>query len=145
MRKLIYPLLLLAISQFNCIAGGVPLNVKNLKCEYRENPLGIDVIKPMLLWQIESAEKGWMQSAYEIKVASSESLINEDKGSYTLNVDIPANTLATVFLPATDIKRISENGKPLLNNKDFGSIKTENGKTIVDIGSGSYSFTIKQQ
>ena len=80
MQKLFYSLLLMAISQFNCIAQGAPFSVKKLKCEYRENPFGIDVFKPLLFWQIESAEKSWLQSAYEIKVASSERLLNEDKG-----------------------------------------------------------------
>ncbi|MFH1882724.1 MAG: hypothetical protein ABIL62_08455 [Planctomycetota bacterium] len=33
------------------IAGGVA--VKELRCEYRVNPLGIDVFKPRLSWSFE--------------------------------------------------------------------------------------------
>ncbi len=80
MKKLLYPIILLAVFQINSVLENQPFNIVNLKCNYRDNPLGIDVSSPALLWQIESAEKGWMQSAYEIKVASSESLLNEDKG-----------------------------------------------------------------
>ena len=44
----------------------------NLTCEYRENPLGIDVIRPRLSWQIQSDRRGVRQIAYRIVTASSE-------------------------------------------------------------------------
>ena len=42
--------------------------VKNLICEYHTNPIGIDVQKPRLSWQIESTAQNVLQTAYEIKV-----------------------------------------------------------------------------
>lgn len=42
--------------------------VKNLICEYHTNPVGIDVQKPRLSWQIESTAQNVLQTAYEIKV-----------------------------------------------------------------------------
>ena len=36
----------------------VPLIVSNLTCEYRTNPLGIDVLQPRLSWQLESDRRG---------------------------------------------------------------------------------------
>ena len=42
-----------------------------LRCEYRENPLGIDAPAPHLSWQSDSTELNWKQSAYQILVASS--------------------------------------------------------------------------
>lgn len=44
----------------------------HLRCEYLENPLGIDAATPQLSWQSDSKEQNWKQSAYEILVASSE-------------------------------------------------------------------------
>ncbi len=49
------------------------VQVVNLICEYHENPVGIDVQKPRLSWQLSSEEKNVMQSAYEIRVAKSKS------------------------------------------------------------------------
>src|ERR1022692_3079921 len=49
-----------------------PLAVKNLRCEYKVDPLGIDVRKPRLSWELASAEKGVMETSYEVKVAGSE-------------------------------------------------------------------------
>jgi len=54
--------------------------VENLRCEYLQNPLGIDVVKPRLSWITESNQRGWMQSAYQILVASSEDILKQDKG-----------------------------------------------------------------
>ncbi|CAN5497105.1 glycoside hydrolase family 78 protein [soil metagenome] len=46
--------------------------VAELKCEYLRNPVGIDVKRPRLSWQIESGEHGLTQIAYQIRVARSE-------------------------------------------------------------------------
>ncbi|MCU4164193.1 family 78 glycoside hydrolase catalytic domain [Carboxylicivirga caseinilyticus] len=45
--------------------------IKNLVTEYLTNPVGIDIIKPRLSWQLFSTETNVMQSAYEIRMASS--------------------------------------------------------------------------
>jgi len=58
---------LLLISGFSAFAA-VKTEVKELTCEYHTNPLGIDVLKPRLSWQIVSAEENILQTAYEIKV-----------------------------------------------------------------------------
>jgi len=41
-----------------------------LRCEYLENPLGIDAARPRLSWVLESRQRGQRQSAYRIRVAS---------------------------------------------------------------------------
>lgn len=45
--------------------------VQNLVTEYLINPVGIDVIKPRLSWQLISNEDNVMQTAYEIQIADS--------------------------------------------------------------------------
>jgi len=52
------------------------LKVKKLRCEYKENPLGIDVKKPRLSWQIDSPKRGTMQRAYALHVATDSSFEN---------------------------------------------------------------------
>lgn len=44
------------------------VNVTNLRCEYLKDPLGIDVAKPRLSWQLVSAERDQKQTAYQIIV-----------------------------------------------------------------------------
>jgi alpha-L-rhamnosidase len=59
--------ILLFISIGNTFAA-VKTEVKQLICEYHTNPMGIDIQKPRLSWQISSAEENILQTAYEIKV-----------------------------------------------------------------------------
>ena len=48
------------------------LQPTSLRCEYRVNPLGIDVLAPRLSWVLESNRRGARQTAYQITVAGSE-------------------------------------------------------------------------
>lgn len=50
--------------------------VANLRCEYRHDPLGIDVSRPRLSWVIEEGSqrlqaRGWRQTAYQVVVMGS--------------------------------------------------------------------------
>jgi alpha-L-rhamnosidase len=56
-----------------------PLAVRDLRCEYKLDPLGIDVRKPRLSWELASAEKGVMQTSYEVRVAGSEAELAKGK------------------------------------------------------------------
>ena len=52
-----------------------------LKCEYRIDPLGIDVLKPRLSWILESRRRGQVQGAYQILVADSLASLAADRGN----------------------------------------------------------------
>jgi alpha-L-rhamnosidase len=51
-----------------------------LKVEYAVNPLGVDVAQPRFSWLLEASERGQMQSASQILVASSEEAIHAGSG-----------------------------------------------------------------
>ena len=67
-----------------------------------------------------------------------------DNGQFNLDVEIPANTNATIYVPATDIKMISESGKPLSEIKDIQSGANENGYVVLEAGSGKYHFAVSK-
>jgi len=54
--------------------------VNQLRCEYRTNPLGIDVTRPRLSWIVESNRRNEKQTAYRIVVASSPEKLAKDEG-----------------------------------------------------------------
>jgi alpha-L-rhamnosidase len=56
------------------------IKVSDLKCEYRENPVGIESSVPRLSWLLHSSERGQMQNAYRILVATSLDKLNNDTG-----------------------------------------------------------------
>jgi alpha-L-rhamnosidase len=55
------------------------VSANHLRCEYRDNPLGIDSLAPRLSWRIESEQRGMLQSAYRIRVASESKKLDDDK------------------------------------------------------------------
>ena len=67
MQKLCSVPVLTACFLMTTLAQAAPVR---LRCDYRENPLGIDDVTPQFSWQSDSTERNWRQSAYEILVAS---------------------------------------------------------------------------
>src|SRR5438034_5120999 len=59
--------------------GDTPLTVKNLRCEYKVGPMGIDVRKPRLSWELVNPERGVLETSYEIRVAQSETDLAKGK------------------------------------------------------------------
>jgi alpha-L-rhamnosidase len=53
------------------------VDITNLRCEYRPNPLGIDVLAPRLSWVLASDRRGARQTAYRIQAASSQAELDE--------------------------------------------------------------------
>ena len=51
----------------------------NLKCENRIYPHGIDVLQPRLSWIVESPQRGEKQKAYQVVVASSRTLLDQNE------------------------------------------------------------------
>jgi alpha-L-rhamnosidase len=45
------------------------ISLTNLRVEYKNNPIGIDVMKPRLSWEIVSDERGVRQTAYQLRAA----------------------------------------------------------------------------
>lgn len=45
------------------------LQVAQLTCNYKSDPVGIDGLQPQLGWKLQAAERNTMQTAYELRVA----------------------------------------------------------------------------
>jgi alpha-L-rhamnosidase len=58
------------------------LTVDYLRCEYRENPYGVEVKHPRLGWSMISLQSGVVQTAYRILVADDKSLLEKNIGNY---------------------------------------------------------------
>ena len=57
--------------------GVIPVDQR---CEYVENPLGVDMPNPRLFWKLDSGERGQFQTAYQILVASTVEALAKDQG-----------------------------------------------------------------
>lgn len=76
----------------------VRLKAVNLRCEYLENPIGVDIYTPCLSWQLSSEEQTVSQSAYRILVAESlENLSSEENLIWDSGRVASANSLHIPF------------------------------------------------
>ncbi|SEN57057.1 alpha-L-rhamnosidase [Chitinophaga rupis] len=62
-------------------------------------------------------------------------------GKILLNVEVPANTTATIYIPGSSAENIQEGGQALSSQKDIKVSGTEGGYVVVNVGSGKYAFT----
>lgn len=56
-------------------------------------------------------------------------------------VEIPANTMATVYIPGVTLSSVLESGKSLSSLKEIKNLRQENGDVVMELGSGKYVFT----
>ena len=67
-------LILAIFAVFGCISiaanSAKSIEVKELKCEYFKNPIGLGDTEPRLSWIMTSDEQGQYQSAYQVLVAN---------------------------------------------------------------------------
>jgi alpha-L-rhamnosidase len=61
-----------------------------------------------------------------------------------LSVTIPANTVATVYIPTTAPDRITESGKPVRDITSIKFLRTEDSAAVYKVGSGVYEFSAVQ-
>ncbi len=62
----------------------------------------------------------------------------------TMDVEIPANTTATVYVPATNVAAVTEGGKALSAIADIKIGESEEGYIPLQVGSGKYHFVVNK-
>jgi alpha-L-rhamnosidase len=80
MQKYIIGMLILALPLLSP-AQVSPISPEHLRCEYRENPLGMDVAHPRLSWWLRSAMTGQYQSAYRILLTTNSRSLDDNPGA----------------------------------------------------------------
>jgi len=96
------------------------------------------VIHPEPVGDLTSA-RGEFTSPYG-KIESS--WIKKANG-FELSVQIPSNTSATIYLPASSGSTIKENGKIIQGGEEFRNIRFEKNRAAISVGSGSYLFSVQ--
>jgi len=61
-------------------------------------------------------------------------------GTFDWQIEVPANTTATVFVPARSLERVLENGMFAKNAAGVKFLRMENGCAVFNVGSGKYHF-----
>ena len=79
MRRL-FTVCLMSTTVATAHAAEGPATADYLRCEYRVNPLGIDVTSPRLSWEMHDTRRGAVQTAYQVLVASTPQKLAADEG-----------------------------------------------------------------
>jgi alpha-L-rhamnosidase len=61
--------------------------------------------------------------------------------TFNLDVQVPANTRATIYVPAAAADAVKESGVVLTQSRDAKLKGLENGYVVVEVGSGTYRFS----
>jgi alpha-L-rhamnosidase len=96
------------------------------------------IIKPHLTDSLSFASAS-LQTYYG-KVSSE---WKKENGKLVLNVEVPPNTTATVFIPSSNADDILESGKKINEMKEISVTDKIDNYVSVKLGSGKYFFTVK--
>jgi alpha-L-rhamnosidase len=92
-------------------------------------------LKPGLLGQLYFAE-----AEYESPYGSIRSSWRIEDETFVWNLRVPANTKATVYVPAENCESVTESGQPAEDAPGIKFLRMENGFAVYLLGSGEYSF-----
>jgi hypothetical protein len=82
----------------------------------------------------------WVKASYNSIQGKIASEWNWGDGKFVLKVTIPANTTATIFVPAKSQIDVTENGVPAAKNPAVKLLRYDNERAIYAVGSGQYEF-----
>jgi len=86
----------------------------------------------------------WVRARYDSIHGRIASAWKVEGGRLSLDVKIPANTTATVYLPARDAGSVTENGKPLAQAEGVRFMRKDGGRVVLGLEPGSYRFSTGQ-
>ena len=105
-----------------------------------EDAFGFDriVIRPR-----PGGDVTWAQGSYKSVRGEITSSWKKTVGNFILDIVIPANTTATVYVPAKDKSDVTENGLSAEKAVGVEFIRLEDGNAVYELGSGQYRFESK--
>ncbi|MHB8521756.1 MAG: family 78 glycoside hydrolase catalytic domain [Limisphaerales bacterium] len=94
------------------------------------------IIKPQIVGDLT-----WVRVSYEYVSGTVRSAWQIDKRRLLLDVTIPPNTTAMVYVPTLDAAKVTEGGKPAAKVKGVEFVRQENRAAVYHVGPGVYRFT----
>ncbi len=66
-----------------------------------------------------------------------------EEGAFRWKVEVPANTTATLHIPASSVADITESNRAAMGATGVAFIRVEDGRVLLRVESGSYEFAVK--
>jgi hypothetical protein len=93
------------------------------------------IIKPAVVGELT-----WAWADYRSVRGRITSKWRREGSRLSLGVSIPANTTATVYVPARDASVVTEGDRPAGQSPDVRFLRLAEGCAVYAVGSGDYSF-----
>jgi len=88
---------------------------------------------------------GFVNASYQSPYGKIESRWEKGNGQLTWEVAVPANAQAILYIPAEAVNDVKEGNKLASESDCVQFLRMENGKAVFEIGSGRYSFSVKNK
>ena len=106
--------------------------------------MGIDAAEPgfgkLLLKPEPGGNLTWARGYYDSQHGRIGSDWKIENGQFVWNFQVPANTTATVHVPAKESAPVTEGGKPLEQVPGLKVVDRKPSAVVLEIGSGNYEF-----
>ncbi len=108
-----------------------------IKCDTEAPGFKHFILQPCVGGGLTSA-----QAEYDSMYGLIKSAWTSEDGKLTYTCTVPANTTATLYLPASSASSVSESGGSLGSAEGITVTGEENGCVIMELQSGTYTFTV---
>ncbi|MBS1512869.1 MAG: glycoside hydrolase family 78 protein [Bacteroidetes bacterium] len=110
-------------------------NLAGIRSDKKETGFKKIILKPTLPDSLSFVNASY--KSYYGKIISN---WKKDKGIFEWQVTIPANTSATIYLPAAAADKVLESGNKVDNSSNIKILKWEKGYAVLQVASGHYQF-----
>ena len=129
-----------SVSQNHCMLGHLMewfyTGLGGIKFDRKSSGFKKIVIRPQFPEQIQ-----WVKVEFESPYGKIKSSWEKSDDRLRLNIEIPANTSAHVFIPASKPGMVTESGKSINQTPEIEFVKYKDGYAIYSCGSGTYNFS----
>jgi alpha-L-rhamnosidase len=94
------------------------------------------IIKPAIVGNLT-----WVKANYNSIQGNIVSQWRRNGNNLTLHVEIPANTTATIYVPAVSPETVIEHGVQATRSEGIRFLRMENKVAVYELVSGNYNFT----
>ncbi len=86
----------------------------------------------------------WVEAHLDTLYGRVETHWKSAEGKLEFRVRIPANTTATVAVPAGSVESVTESGQAVIDAAGISQVRLEQGKVLLHITSGEYLFSVAE-
>lgn len=93
------------------------------------------VIRPRIIGDLT-----WVKAEHRTMYGTVRSSWKLDNGKLTIHVEVPGNTTADVFVPASDPDEVTESGGPASKAECVKFLRMDSGCAVFEVKAGTYEF-----